>query len=100
MAHGRVGTLAETVDRGDIAMTRSAQSWLPIVACAAVAACSDDSALTPEEPFGPQMYGELFAHRLSDGLEVRLTRNKWEEGESVLAAREQGGTGPCVPPRT
>jgi hypothetical protein len=26
------------------------------------------------------MYGELFARRSSDGLEVRLTHNKWEEG--------------------
>ena len=36
--------------------------------------------MVQEVVFGPQMYGELFAHRLSDGLEVRLTHNKWEEG--------------------
>ena len=29
--------------------------------------------------FGPQMYGEIFAYRLSDGLRLRLTHNKWEE---------------------
>lgn len=41
---------------------------------------SDEEPLVQEVVFGPQMYGELFARRLSDGLEVRLTHNKWEEG--------------------
>ncbi len=41
---------------------------------------SDEEPMVQEVVFGPQMYGELFAHRLSDGLEVRLTHNKWEEG--------------------
>jgi hypothetical protein len=36
--------------------------------------------MVQEVVFGPQMYGELFARRLSDGLEIRLTHNKWEEG--------------------
>ena len=41
---------------------------------------SDEEPLVQEVLFGPQMYGELFALRLSDGLIVRLTHNKWEEG--------------------
>jgi Tol biopolymer transport system component len=44
------------------------------------AGISDEEPMVQEVVFGPQMYGELFAHRLSDGLEVRLTHNKWEEG--------------------
>lgn len=28
----------------------------------------------------PQMYGELYAYRLADGLLVRLTHDKWEDG--------------------
>jgi Tol biopolymer transport system component len=41
---------------------------------------SDEEPMVQEVVFGPQMYGELFARRLSDGTEVRLTHNKWEEG--------------------
>jgi Tol biopolymer transport system component len=41
---------------------------------------SDEEPMVQEVVFGPQMYGELYARRLSDGLEVRLTHNKWEEG--------------------
>ena len=41
---------------------------------------SDEEPMVQEVVFGPQMYGELFARRLSDGFEVRLTHNKWEEG--------------------
>lgn len=41
---------------------------------------NDEEPMVQEVVFGPQMYGELFARRLSDGLEVRLTHNKWEEG--------------------
>jgi Tol biopolymer transport system component len=41
---------------------------------------SDEEPMVQEVVFGPQMYGELFARRLSDGLEIRLTHNKWEEG--------------------
>jgi Tol biopolymer transport system component len=44
------------------------------------AGISDEEPLVQEVVFGPQMYGEIFAHRLSDGTEVRLTHNKWEEG--------------------
>jgi Tol biopolymer transport system component len=41
---------------------------------------SDEEPMVQEVVFGPQMYGELFARRLRDGFEVRLTHNKWEEG--------------------
>jgi Tol biopolymer transport system component len=47
---------------------------------------SDEEPLVQEIVFGPQMYGELFAHRASDGLTVRLTHNKWEEGAAYWAA--------------
>ena len=41
---------------------------------------NDEEPMVQEVVFGPQMYGELFARRLRDGLEIRLTHNKWEEG--------------------
>jgi Tol biopolymer transport system component len=41
---------------------------------------SDEEPMVQEVVFGPQMYGEIWAHRLSDGMEIRLTHNKWEEG--------------------
>jgi Tol biopolymer transport system component len=44
------------------------------------AGISDEEPMVQEVVFGPQMYGELFARRLRDGLEIRLTHNKWEEG--------------------
>jgi Tol biopolymer transport system component len=41
---------------------------------------NDEEPMVQEVVFGPQMYGELFARRLRDGMEIRLTHNKWEEG--------------------
>lgn len=41
---------------------------------------TDEEPMVQEVVFGPQMYGELYALRLSDGLTIRLTHNKWEEG--------------------
>jgi len=45
---------------------------------------SERGGLNDEEPlipvFNPQPYGEIFALRLADGLTVRLTHNKWEDG--------------------
>jgi Tol biopolymer transport system component len=38
----------------------------------------DEEPLTPV--FNPQPYGEIYALRLADGLTVRLTHNKWEDG--------------------
>ncbi len=44
------------------------------------AGINDEEPMVQEVVFGPQMYGELFARRLRDGFEIRLTHNKWEEG--------------------
>jgi Tol biopolymer transport system component len=47
---------------------------------------SEQGGISDEEPlvqsilFAPQMYGELFAHRIADGVTLRLTHNKWEDG--------------------
>ncbi len=45
---------------------------------------SQRGGLNDEEPlitvFNPQPYGEVYALRLADGLVVRLTHNKWEDG--------------------
>ena len=39
---------------------------------------NDESPLLPI--FNPQPYGEIFALRVEDGVTVRLTHNKWEDG--------------------
>ncbi len=45
---------------------------------------SSRGGLNDEEPlltiFNPQPYGELYTIRLADGVAVRLTHNKWEDG--------------------
>jgi len=45
---------------------------------------SQRGGLNDEEPlipvFNPQPYGEVYALRLADGLVLRLTHNKWEDG--------------------
>jgi Tol biopolymer transport system component len=50
---------------------------------------SQRGGLNDEEPlipvFNPQPYGEVYALRLSDGLVVRLTHNKWEDGTPAWA---------------
>ena len=53
---------------------------------------SDEEPMVQEVVFGPQMYGELYARRSSDGFEVRLTHNKWEEGNPFWL-RPAGGAG-------
>ena len=58
---------------------------------------SERAGLTDEEPmvqevvFGPQMYGEIYAQRLADGVTVRLTHNKWEEGNPFWLRPGQNG---------
>lgn len=51
---------------------------------------SQRGGLNDEEPllpvFNPQPYGELYAVRLADGLVVRLTHNKWEDGTPTWVA--------------
>jgi Tol biopolymer transport system component len=51
---------------------------------------NDEEPLVQELFFGPQMYGEIYAYRLSDGYQVRLTHNKWEDGAPFWV-------GPSVP---
>lgn len=41
---------------------------------------NDEEPVIQEIVFGPQMYGEIYAQRLSDGYTVRVTHNKWEDG--------------------
>jgi len=41
---------------------------------------NDEEPLIQEVFFSPQIYGEIYAQRLSDGFTVRLTHNKWEDG--------------------
>ena len=41
-----------------------------------------------------QTYGELFAQRLSDGLVVRLTHNKWEDGAASWGKLPASTTAP------
>jgi len=47
---------------------------------------SEEFGINDEQPlvqpiiFSPQMYGEITAIRLKDGLKFRLTHNKWEDG--------------------
>jgi len=53
---------------------------------------SDEEPMVQEVVFGPQMYGELFARRLRDGFEVRLTHNKWEEGNPFWLRPASGAT--------
>jgi Tol biopolymer transport system component len=41
---------------------------------------NDEEPLVQSFVFAPQMYGELYAYRMADGLLVRLTHDKWEDG--------------------
>ena len=54
---------------------------------------SERGGINDEEPlipvFNPQPYGDLYAVRLQDGLVVRLTHNKWEDGTPNWARRSK-----------
>ena len=52
---------------------------------------ADEEPMVQEVVFGPQMYGEIFAQRIADGTTVRLTHNKWEEGNPFWLLPAQGG---------
>ena len=41
---------------------------------------NDEEPVVQEVVFAPQMYGDIYLQRLSDGLTVRVTHNKWEDG--------------------
>jgi len=46
---------------------------------------NDESPINTSLMFSPQSYGEIWAQRLSDGLRVRLTHDKWEDGAPFWA---------------
>ncbi|HEY7335456.1 MAG TPA: hypothetical protein VH639_11280 [Bryobacteraceae bacterium] len=41
---------------------------------------NDEEPVVQEVVFAPQMYGDIYLQRLSDGLTIRVTHNKWEDG--------------------
>jgi hypothetical protein len=41
---------------------------------------NDEEPVVQEVVLGPQMYGDIYLQRLSDGLTIRVTHNKWEGG--------------------
>ena len=45
----------------------------------------DEAPINTSLMFSPQSYGEIWAYRLADGLRVRLTHDKWEDGEPFWA---------------
>ncbi len=53
---------------------------------------SEAGGISDEHPVAPasQLYGELYAYRISDGTMVRLTDNKWEEGMASWEAPLSG----------
>ena len=55
---------------------------------------SQRGGLNDEEPlipvFNPQPYGDLYALRLEDGLVIRLTHNKWEDGTPTWVGTSAG----------
>jgi Tol biopolymer transport system component len=86
-ADGTPGELRRlTTDPGQDAHPWYSPDGTWIVYTSERAGISDEEPLVQEVTFGPQMYGELFAHRLSDGLTIRLTHNKWEEGNAFWLA--------------
>lgn len=41
---------------------------------------NDEEPVVGEVVFAPQMYGDIYLQRLSDGQTLRVTHNKWEDG--------------------
>lgn len=41
---------------------------------------NDEEPVVQEFAFAPQMYGDIYRQRLSDGLTIRVTHNKWADG--------------------
>jgi Tol biopolymer transport system component len=46
---------------------------------------NDEAPINTSLMFSPQSDGEIWAYRLADGLRVRLTHDKWEDGEPFWA---------------
>jgi Tol biopolymer transport system component len=56
-----------------------------IVYTSGVGGVNDEQPLLSSLIFSPQPYGEIWAYRISDGLHVRLTDDKWEDGAPFWA---------------
>jgi Tol biopolymer transport system component len=60
---------------------------------------NDEEPIVQEVVFAPQMYGDIYLQRLSDGLIIRVTHNKWEDGTVFwLPAADSAERRPDVPP--
>jgi Tol biopolymer transport system component len=57
--------------------------WL--VYTSGVNGINDEQPLLSSLVFSPQPYGEIWAYRISDGVHVRLTDDKWEDGAPFWA---------------
>lgn len=57
--------------------------WL--VYTSGVSGVNDEQPLLSSLIFSPQPYGEIWAYRISDGVHVRLTDDKWEDGAPFWA---------------
>ena len=57
---------------------------------------SDEEPMVQEVVFGPQMYGEIYAYRLSDGLDRAAHPQQVGRGQSVLAARRRARARPSA----
>jgi Tol biopolymer transport system component len=64
---------ANNVQEGHVAFSHDGE-WLVFA--------SEQGGIVYETPLfpQPQAYGEIYAYRIADGMTVRLTHNRWEEG--------------------
>lgn len=60
------------------------------------AGLADEAPLVQEVFFNPQMYGEIYAYHLREGMTVRVTHNKWEDGAPVWAPPARNPARPPV----
>jgi Tol biopolymer transport system component len=82
---GRPGRLVRRTESPDFDMhPRYSPDGKWIVFASARHGVNDERPLTPV--YNPQPYGEIYALRLSDGLVLRLTHNRWEDGTPAWAA--------------